>query len=112
MKSLEWWWKFSIFGRNSRLLKVLAHEISDEIPKKKLILMLWKRDVIIIVSQDKHHEKFGVVVEVFNFLSKFSNFKGVSPRNKWRNPKKVKIFDFNGMKKRGNNYYFSGSTSW
>ena len=30
----EWWWKFSIFGRNSRILKVLAHKISDEIPKK------------------------------------------------------------------------------
>ena len=34
MKNLEWWWKFSIFGQNSRFLKVLAHEISEEIPKK------------------------------------------------------------------------------
>src|ERR1044072_8431484 len=78
MKNLEWWWKFSIFGRNSRFLTVLAHEISDEIPKKLkfLILMVGYREVIIIVSQDKHHEKFGVLVEVFNFWSKFLIFKG------------------------------------
>src|ERR1044072_3290879 len=34
MKKFKWWWKFSIFGRNSPISKVLAHEISDEIPKK------------------------------------------------------------------------------
>src|ERR1044072_9412924 len=64
-------------------------------PKKKLnfsIVMKSQREVIIIVSQDKHHEKFGVVVEIFNFWSKFSIFKGVSPRNKCRNSKKIKIF--------------------
>ena len=33
MKKIEWWCKFSIFGKNSRILKVLAHEISDEIQK-------------------------------------------------------------------------------
>src|ERR1044072_2831624 len=94
MKNLEWWWKFSIFSRNSRILKVLAHKTSDEIPKKLKfsISMVGNREVIIIVSQDKHHEKFGVVVEVFNFWSKFSIFKGVSPRNKCRNPKIIKIF--------------------
>ena len=93
MKNMEWCWKFSIFGQNSRFLKVLAHEISDEIPKKLkfFILMEWIREVINNVSQDKHHEKFGVVVEVFNFWSKFSMFKGVSPRNKWRIPKKLKF---------------------
>jgi hypothetical protein len=34
MKKIEWWWRFSIFGQNSRILNVLAHEISDEIPRK------------------------------------------------------------------------------
>ena len=52
MKIFEWWWKFSIFGRNSRILKVSGHEISDEIQKN------------------------------------------------------VKIFNFNGMIKRGNHYLY------
>src|ERR1044072_3122519 len=105
MNNLEWWWKFSYFCRNSGFLKGLAHEISDEIRKKLKcpIVMVLKIEVIIIVSQDKHHYKFGVVVEIFNFLSKFSIFKSVSPQKKLRNPKKNKIFDFNGMKKRSNN---------
>ena len=33
-KKIEQRWMFSIFCRNSRILKVLAHEISGEIPKK------------------------------------------------------------------------------
>ena len=56
-------------SRNYRILKVLAHEISDEIPQNLQfsILMVWKREVIIIIPQDQHHDKIGVVVEVFNF---------------------------------------------
>ena len=52
-KKIERWWMFSIFCRNSRILKVLAHEISDEIPKKLKfsILMVRWRDLIIIFSQ-------------------------------------------------------------
>ena len=66
--------------------------------------MVWQIEDIIIVSQDKHHEKYAGVVEIFNFWSKFSIFKGVSPRNKWtKSEKKSKIIDFNGMKKRSNN---------
>ena len=45
--------------------------------------------------------------EIFNFGRNFSNFKGVSPRNESRNSRKIKIFNFNGMMKRGNNYFFS-----
>ena len=78
-------------------------------PKKILkfdISMVRWIEVIIIVSHYKYHEKILVVVEVFNFMSKFSNFKGVSPRNKWRNTKKIEIFDFNGMMERGDNYFF------
>ena len=76
MKNLEWWWKFSIFGRNSRILKVLAHEITDQIPKNKKIsiLMVLKREVIIIVTQDKYHEKnlsgggsFQFLVQILDF---------------------------------------------
>ena len=113
-KKIERWWKFSIFGRNSRILKVLAHEISDEIPKQLIffILMVWWREVIITFSQYELHEKNWVLVEVFDFWSKFSISKGVSPRNKWRNPKKITIFDFNGMTYGGNNYCFSVETSW
>src|ERR1044072_8523096 len=92
MKNLEWCWKFSIFGRNSRFLKVLAHEISDEIPKKLkfLILMESQREVINIFSQNKHHENFGVVVEVFNFWSKFSILKVLAHEKSDEIPKKIK----------------------
>ena len=81
MKVIEWWWKFNIFGRNSRILKLLAHEISDDISKnlKFSILMVWRQEGIIIISQYKHDEKIRAVVDIFNFWSKFSNFKGVSP---------------------------------
>ena len=45
--------KFSIFGRNSWVLKVLAHEKSDEIQKKSVIFMAWWRVVLIKLSQDE-----------------------------------------------------------
>src|ERR1044072_9451351 len=50
MKKFKWWWKFSIFGRNSPILKVLTHEISYEIPKKLKfsILMVSLRELFII----------------------------------------------------------------
>ena len=35
LKYFEGWGKFSIFGRNSWVLKVLAHEMSDETQKIK-----------------------------------------------------------------------------
>ena len=34
VQNFECCWKYSIFGRNSWVLKVLAHEKSDEIQKK------------------------------------------------------------------------------
>ena len=34
MQIFEYLWKFSIFGRNSWVLNVLAHEMSDETEKK------------------------------------------------------------------------------
>ena len=66
-----------------------------------------QREVINTVSQDKHHEKFGVVVEVFNFLSKFWIFKGAHEISD-EIRKKIKIFDCNEMTKRGIYYCFSG----
>ena len=113
-EKIERWWKFSIFGRNSRILKVLAHEISDEIPKKLKfsILMVLSRDGIIIFSQYELHEKKLSGGGSFHFLSKFSNFRGVSLRNKWWNPKKIKNLESNGMMKRGNSYFLSAWTSW
>ena len=38
------------------------------------------------------------------FLSKFLSFKSVSPRNERQNPKKIKILEFGGMKKKGKDY--------
>jgi hypothetical protein len=47
VKNYEFGWKFSIFGRNSWVLKVLAHEKSDEIQNKikYFIFMVWWGDV-------------------------------------------------------------------
>src|ERR1044072_9715107 len=100
MRISEWWWKFSIFGRNSRILKVLAHEISDEIPKKIKIFnfngMMNRGNHYFFLSVNIMKKNY-VLVEVFNFWSKFSIFKGVSPRNEWRNPNKINFFYFNGL---------------
>ena len=146
VKILEWWWKFSIFGRNSWVLKVLAHEMSDEIQKKLKFLsstILWRevlikiskneycakiwvmtkifnfwskywvvmvlaqemsdeiqknfkfsssrilwREVSFKISKDEHSANIWVMMKIFNFWLKFLGFKGVSPRNEWRNLKK------------------------
>ena len=40
VQNFECCWKFSIFGRNSWILKVLAHEKIDEIQKKIKIFNL------------------------------------------------------------------------
>ena len=53
-----------------------------------------------ILIQDSHNESrelFFGMGEVFNFLTKFLNFKGASARNESRNLKKIKIFKFLGM---------------
>ena len=47
-------------------------------------------------------KKFSVG-ENFNLWSIFLIFKGVSPRNEWRNPIKIGIFKFHGMIKGGIN---------
>ena len=69
-------------------VKVLvAHEISDKILQKFIILifMVWWREVLIILSPDEIWANFLVLVEIFNFWSKFLIYKGVGPRNDWRN---------------------------
>ena len=89
-QNFECCWKHSIFGRNSWVLKVLANEKSGEIPKKIDIsnfhgMIKWR---INILYQEERCPKFWVLLETINFWSKFLGFKGVSPRKKWRNPKK------------------------
>src|ERR1044072_5147821 len=49
-------------------------------------------------------------MEIFNFQSKFLNFKGVSPRNQRQNPKKCKIIEFHDMMKGGIIKYISRHT--
>ena len=55
---------------------------------KSLNFMVWWRDVLIKHSQDELCAKFCVLLEIFKFWTKFLSFKGVSPRQNWRNPKK------------------------
>ena len=82
-RSFQFWLKFSNFKgvsprnkwRNPKKIKKIS------------ILVVWWRMVYRYFTQYKHHENIWVVVEVFTFWSKFSNFTGVSPRNKWQNPK-------------------------
>ena len=96
LKYFEGWGKFSIFWRNSWVLKVLAHEVSDE-PQKNYnfsIFNVWWREVLIQLSQDKRLKIFCGMAEIFNFWMKFLSFKGVSPRNEWRNPKNLNSSSF------------------
>ena len=58
---------------------------------KSFIFMSWCRNVLIKLSQDDRCAKFWVLLKIFNFWSKFLILKGVSPRNKWLNPKKLKF---------------------
>ena len=62
-----------------------------------------------MLSQDEHCASIWVLVKILIFLSKFLSFKGVSPRNEWRIPKK-KILEFYGIIKWGIIYSFSGWT--
>ena len=61
-----------------------------------------------MLSHDEHCAIIWVLVKILNFLSKFLSFKGVSPRNEWRNPKNNKMFEFDGMMKWGIIYTISG----
>ena len=45
-----------------------------------------------------------MLLEILNFLSNFLSFKGVSPRNEGLHPKNIKILEFLGMPKGGNNF--------
>src|ERR1044072_1668793 len=103
-------WKISIFCRNSWVLKVIAHEMSDKIQKKVEFpnFMEFLREVLIIISKDEYYAQVWVLMEIFNFLLKFLGFKGYSPRNEWQNIKKIKIPIFHGMIKGGFDYNFLG----
>ena len=72
------WWKLSIFCRNFWVLKVIAHEMSEKIQKKVEFLnfMEYLMEVLIIISKDECYAKVWVLMEIFNFLSKFLGFKG------------------------------------
>ena len=101
MQNFECCWKFSIFGRNSWILKVLAHENSVECQKKikSFIFKVWWRGLLFKLSQYDRRAKFWVLLEIFNFWSKFLNFKGVAHENSVESQKKIKIFHFQGMMK-------------
>ena len=77
------WYIFSILGRNSLFLKVLAHEMSEEIQKKLKFsnFMVWWWEVFNKLYQDENCAILLVLMEIYIFQSKFSIFKGVSPRN-------------------------------
>jgi hypothetical protein len=103
-------WEFSIFGRNSWILKVLVHEMSDKIQKKLKFPSFfdgWK-EVLIKLYQDEYGAKFWVWIRIFNFWSKFVSFKGVSPTNEWQNAKNIKIHEFLVLMKEGINKTLSG----
>src|ERR1044072_5419603 len=63
--------------------RLIAHEMSDKIQKKLKFLnfMVLLREVLITISKDECNAKVWVLMEIFNFLSKFLGFKGYSPRN-------------------------------
>ena len=84
--------KFSIFGRITWILKVLVHEKCEKFQKKlkSWIFVVWWREVLNKLSPDEGCTKIWVLLEIFDFWSKFLSFKGVSPRKVWRSQKKIK----------------------
>ena len=103
-------WEFSIFGRNSWVLKMLVHEISDKIQKKSKFTSFvdgWK-EVLIELYHNEYGAKFWVWIRILNFWSKFVSFKGVSPRNEWHNAKNIKIHEFLVLMKEVINKTLSG----
>src|ERR1044072_10033268 len=101
VKNVESCWKYSIFGRNSLILKVLAHEKRDEI---KFFLKIFSfhgmmKGLLIILSQYERCAKCRGFLEIFNFWSKFLNFKGVShEKSDEIQFFFFKIFSFHGMR--------------
>ena len=67
---------------------------------------VWLREGLITIFKDEYCAKVWVLMEIFNFFSKFLGFKGYSPRNEWQNPKKSRIPELHGMIKGGIDYNF------
>jgi hypothetical protein len=67
---------FWIFDRNSWVLKVLAHEKSDEIQNNLIssIFMVWWRGLLIKLSQDDSCAYLWVLLEILNFLVEILEF--------------------------------------
>ena len=56
--------------------------------------IVWWREVLTKHSHYRHWEKVWVLMEYFNFWSKFLSFKGVSQWNEWRSRKKIEFSSF------------------
>ena len=106
-QNFECCWKYSIFCRNSLILKVLFLNLKGVSPRKKWRNQKKNSNVNFSWYYEGMHylniigmnvgQKFWVLFEIFNFFSKFLNFKGVSPWKKWRIPKKIEIIIFRGI---------------
>ena len=100
-KRIGFFWKFSILGRNSGVLKVLAHGKSDEIQikLKSLIFMAWWRDVLIKHSQDDCGVKKWVFLENLNFCRNSWVLKVLAHGNSDKIQKQLKSLIFTASRK-------------
>ena len=105
-KKIEQWWKFSVFGRYSQTLKVLAHEISGENPKKNNfdfngMMNRGNSDFLSAWTSRKKLSGGGC----FQFFCRNSRIlKVLAHEISGEISKRFKIFDFNGMMKRGHHF--------
>ena len=91
-RCVKFWLLLEIFnfGRNSWVLKVLAHEKSDEIKKnlKSSIFMVLRRGLLIKLSQDECCKNLLVMLEILNFWVEILEFKVLAHEKGWLNPNK------------------------
>ena len=99
-------WIFSIFSLNSWVWKVLVHEMSDKIQKKKskfVRFMYWWRDVLIKLYYGENGAKFWVWINFYNFGRNSLVSKVLVHEMSDKIPKKIKIYEIHVLMKDGIN---------
>ena len=91
LETFNFWSKFLSFKTPTKKVAKSQKKLRSQ------IFMVWWREVLIKLYQDEWCPKFWLLLELFNFWSKYLSFRCVSPRKKWRNPKKFEISNFHGM---------------
>ena len=102
VQNFECCWKYSIFGRNSWVLKVLAHEKSGEIPQKNWDLKSsWYDEGKYLLNLIKMNDvqNFGCWWKYLVFGRNSWVLKVLAHEKRGEIPKNIEILNFVGMMK-------------